>query len=248
MTRGLEAQVREAFARGRTGGAAWSILAAFVSFVVAAGCTTGPSAPVEDETPNGGLGDGAVTTVDRYEGDWTIFYQALDAALGEPDEVSGVCPGWITITIRTSESGLVEFLRGTYVVLAEGDCAAGSTMSGSIIDIDVRQDGGIDFGLEVPGTDGNMFEDFLVGSGFDFGDVKPFGCSDPEGDGAAGEAKDEINHLNGTLIGARLRAAASASMKCPGGQLVVVDEDEGERVAQEVPVQVKISLDLMRVS
>lgn len=218
-----------------------------------AGCDTGPSSPVDPGFPmdgDVGDGDGAETAIETFEGDWGIFAVKLPTTESAArDTVEGTCPGSVTLTTRTSSNGRIEVLAGSYVVLAELDCSGGSTMSGVLVDIDFRQDGGIDFGLDVPGSDGNMFEDFLVGSGLQFNQILPFGCSDPQPAGSAGEAKDELNHLDGTLLADRLRAAASASMKCPDGSQPIVLEDETgkQEIAQEATIQVKISVDLMRM-
>lgn len=230
-----------------------TIFPALVAVALAtAACSTGPSAPVDGDFPtNGAPGNGAETAIETYEGDWTIFAVNLglpDGGGAIPDTVAGACSGSITLTTRTSSNGNVEILAGSYVVLADRDCSAGSTMSGVLVDIDFRQDGGIDFGLEVPGSDGNIFEDFLVGSGLQFDDIRPFGCSDPEPSGSAGSAKDEVNHLDGTLLANRLRAAASASMKCPDftERVVLGDEEGAQEIAEESTVQVKIGADLAR--
>lgn len=218
----------------------------------ATACDTGPSSPVDPGLPGDGDiggGDGAETTIETYQGDWTIFAVNLgepDGGAFTPDTVQGNCSGSVTLTTRTSASGNVEILAGSYVVLADAGCSAGSTMSGALVDIDFRQDGGIDFGLDVPGSDNNMFEDFLVGSGLQFDHIRPLGCGDPQALGGPGGAKDEVNHLDGTLLEARLRAAASASMTCPD---VLVDPNTGEiQVNGESIVQVKISVDVTRGS
>lgn len=234
-----------------------TILSAIVGLALlgATACDTGPSSPVDPGFPSDGdigNGDGAETTIETFQGDWEIFGVNLglpDGGDAVPDTVAGTCPGSVTLTTRTSSNGRVEILAGSYVVLAEADCVVGSTMSGVLIDIDFRQDGGIDFGLDVPGSDGNIFEDFLVGSGLQFDDIRPFGCSDPEPAGSAGTAKDEVNHLDGTLIADRLRAAASASMKCPDfTEKIVLEDETGEQeIAEESTIQVKISADLTRV-
>lgn len=220
--------------------------------LVVSACNTGPSSAVDPDFPIGGTpGDGAETTVEVYEGDWGIFAVRVPPVEGAPrDTVTGTCPGSVTLTTRTSTNGRVEILAGTYVVLAEADCSQGSTMSGALLDIDLRQDGGIDFGLDVPGSDGNIFEDFLVGSGLEFSQSEflPFGCGDPQPDGSAGDAKDNLNHLDGTLIADRLRAAASASMKCPDGTqpVVLIGESGQQELIQEATVQVRITTDLTR--
>lgn len=231
-----------------------TVLSVMIGLAVAAmgACDTGPSSPVVPGFPGGGdfgNGTGAETAIETFEGDWDLFAVKLPTEEGmAPDTAQGTCPGSVTLTTRTSADGRVEILAGSYVVLAEGDCLSGSTISGALVDINFRRDGGIDFGLDVPGSDGNMFEDFLVGSGLEFQDVLPFGCSDPQPAGTAGEAKDQLNHLDGTLLADRLRAAASASMKCPATTPPVVLEDEtgDEDIVQEATIQMRIGTDLTK--
>jgi len=142
----------------------------------------------------------------QYNGTWTI---EITPDIG----VSGTCAGHVIIrpeSIKERLSG--SDFTGTYFIDAAGDCASGSTVTGEVINGTIREDGGVNFGLDVPRSDGNFFEDVLAGSGVNVSPIQALGCTL--------DVADVNNHLDGSIVDARLRAANSAQLSC--AQAVII--------------------------
>lgn len=175
------------------------MLAAFVSVAIMAGCAAEESAPVSVTGPDGRVSL-AKQIEGRYEGDWTI---EILPNIG----VLGVCPGHVILRAETLKERLLgATFTGTYFIDAAGDCLDGSTVTGEVINGTLREDGGVNFGLDVPRSDGNFFEDVLAGSGVNFSSVEALGC--------ALVNADVNNHMDGSIVSDRLRAANSAGLDC----------------------------------
>lgn len=179
--------------------ASYSALAALL-VVVGLGCAAEESAPVGlDDSQN--TGNSAVQQIEgMYTGTWTI---ELEPNIG----VSGTCPGHVIIRAETVKERLEgSQFTGTYFIDALDDCTTGSTVTGEVLNGTLREDGGVNFGLDVPGSDGNFFEDVLAGGGVNFEIAEALGC--------AIETADINNHMDGSIVGGRLRAANSARLDC----------------------------------
>lgn len=142
----------------------------------------------------------------EYDGDWTILIRWTDA-----DQVFqtvvGTCPGSIWLEAQSLLDRLFGGnFRGSYLIQASGSCASGSTVSGAVSQGHLREDGGVNFGLQIPGSDGNFFEDVLAGSGV---------SNDPDLLGCATINADLENQMDGSILSDNLLAAASASLNCP---------------------------------
>jgi hypothetical protein len=151
-----------------------------------------------------------------YSGNWEVLIYAFRPNLPDPIEWlgEGSCSGSVTLDPQSLLDRLFgRTFSGSYLMLDSGSCLAdGITVSGTVNDGQLRGDGGVNFGLQIPGSDGNFFEDVLAGSGF-----KPpqslfvlLGCSIIN--------KDTENQMDGSILGNRLSAIASASLDCPGGR------------------------------
>lgn len=139
----------------------------------------------------------------QYTGDWTIEIFPRHPTLS----VFGVCPGHVIVRRESIKERLLgSAFTGTYFIDAGGDCAGGSTVTGEVINGTIREDGGINFGLDVPRSDGNFFEDVLAGSGVNFSPTEALGC--------VLNPADLNNHMDGSVLTNRLRAANSAGLNC----------------------------------
>lgn len=167
---------------------------------VMTGCAAEESAPVGlDDSQN--VGNSLVQQIEgTYTGTWTI---ELKPNIG----VSGTCPGHVLIRAETIKERLEgNLFTGTYFIDALDDCLTGSTVTGAVMNGTLREDGGVNFGLDVPESDGNFFEDVLAGSGVNFAIAEALGC--------AIEVADVNNHMDGSIVTNRLRAANSARLDC----------------------------------
>ncbi len=139
----------------------------------------------------------------QYSGDWTIEILPRHPTLS----VFGVCPGHVIIRRESVKERLLgSTFTGTYFIDAVSDCAGGSTVTGEVINGTLREDGGVNFGLDVPRSNGNFFEDVLAGSGVNFSPTEALGC------GLV--AADLNNHMDGSIVADRLRTANSAGLAC----------------------------------
>lgn len=167
---------------------------------VMTGCAAEESAPVGlDDSQN--VGNSLVQQIEgTYTGTWTI---ELRPDIG----VSGTCPGHVLIRAESIKEQLEGSLfTGTYFIDALDDCIEGSTVTGEVLNGTIREDGGVNFGLDVPGSDGNFFDDVLAGSGVNFSVLEAFSC--------AIQVIDTNNHMDGSIVNGRLRAANSARLSC----------------------------------
>ena len=143
----------------------------------------------------------------EYDGNWTILIRWTEAATGDFRTVVGTCPGSVWLEAQTLLDRLFGGnFGGSYLIETGGSCTSGSTVSGEVSQGQLRDDGGVNFGLEIPGSDGNFFEDVLAGSGV---------SNDPDLLGCALTNADIENQMDGSILGGNLQAAASASMDCP---------------------------------
>lgn len=164
----------------------------------------------------------------EYEGDWEILIRWTDAN-GQVRTVVGVCPG----SVWLEQQSLLDRLfggsfSGSYFIQDAGGCSSGSTVSGAVRQGQLRDDGGVNFGLEIPGSDGNVFEDLLAGSGV---------SDDPDLLGCAIINKDLENQMDGSILGADLSAAASASLDCPRITIIT-----------GIPVNMRVTVDATKTS
>lgn len=199
--------------------------------LVALGCTLeqpldpaegpDPGEPTPSEPENGTPDTLEIAGV--YEVEWTVF--AHNTSVVNEDLVEAICPGSITI----EADGGADF-AGSYLMLALEGCANGNSVSGAVTDGQLREDGGVNFGLRVPGSDDNIFEDFLAGSDIQLEGLRMLGC--------VVEAKDEDNQMVGSVLDGVISAAASAAVSCP-------DDEDGDEDGPQDPttVQVRISLE-----
>ncbi|MDX1395407.1 MAG: hypothetical protein R3195_13545 [Gemmatimonadota bacterium] len=122
----------------------------------------------------------------------------------------GTCPGTITVTADGIKGALEgrssNSFSGTYFIEAAGDCASGIPVTGNVTAGEVRDDGGVNFGMTVPGGDANLFEDILAGSGINFDQLEALGCTVVAG--------DIDNQMVGAIIANRMEAVTSAGLTC----------------------------------
>lgn len=173
---------------------------AIAAVAIQLGCAAEESAPLGVDD----VGENSISLLrqieGRYAGNWTI---EIFPNLG----VVGVCPGHMIIRAKTIRERLEGgIFTGTYFIDAAGDCATGSTVTGELINGTLREDGGVNFGLDVPRSDGNFFEDVLAGSGVNFTSIEALGC--------ALRNADLNNHMDGSILSGQLRAANSAGLLC----------------------------------
>lgn len=117
-----------------------------------------------------------------YAGTWT--FTLTHVASGANDAFT--CPGSVSISDQNDGS-----FTGSFIIRAAGDCADSNPTSGSISG-QVRQDGGLNFTLQVPGSSLNFMTDY-------------FGCVFVSGS----------SQLNGTFASGRIQAAAASVYDCP---------------------------------
>ncbi len=130
------------------------------------------------------------------------------------------CPGSITLTDHLNGQSF----EGTWLIEDSSDCSNGSPVSGEVFAGLVRDDGGVEFFLEVPPLEGavkdedDIWEDIFGGAGI-FANNTFSGC----------EIRDADNQMNGALTGQALEASASAALNCEdefiivGEQILVVE-------------------------
>lgn len=173
-----------------------------------------------DNTP---FGD-AVEVDGTYLGTWTLSWETNDADFPVGD--IALCSGSITLGDQSKDR-----FGGIFLVNDEGDCAAGSPVSGSIVDGFARADGGVNFSMTVPPSTASdtidspkrqddIWEDIFAGGGIVSQNVFA-GCV----------IRDADNQMNGAVSGAELSVAASASLTCDetvillgDGTVVTVDD------------------------
>lgn len=187
---------------------------------ILAACAAEDSAPVGlDDSQS--VGNSLVQQIEgTYTGTWTI---ELRPNIG----VAGECPGHVLIRAESIKEQLEGSLfTGAYFIDALDDCVDGSTVTGEVLNGTMREDGGVNFGLDIPGSDGNFFDDVLAGSGVNFPVLEAFSCSI--------EVIDINNHMDGSIVDGRLRAANSARLNC---------EDTSETLEN---LTVRVSIDASR--
>jgi hypothetical protein len=207
---------------------------ALVAVAVQVGCANDVSSPLDTEQPsvferNEALAQQVAGT---YSGDWTIEIF--------PDSgFVGTCPGTITVfaeSFRDVLEGKADgAFSGTYFIDAAGDCASGIPITGEVSGGDIRDDGGVNFGMVVPGGDANLFEDILAGSGINFGQLEALGCSVVAG--------DIDNQMVGAILSNRLRAVTSAGLNCTQAGK---DEDVGTTNQTFSTFAMRVSIDANR--
>ena len=111
-------------------------------------------------------------------------------------------------------------------MLDNGGCTTGATVSGGVRDGQLRPDGGVNFGLEIPGSDGNFFEDVLAGSGVTLPTLVLLGCQIINA--------DVHNQMDGSILDGRLSAVASASLTCP---------DESGLQEDDITAKMRVTVD-----
>ncbi len=146
-----------------------------------------------------------------FDGTWTL--------LVEQDFVF-TCPGSITLTDHLNGSSF----EGTWFIEDSGACSDGSPVSGEVFAGLVRDDGGVEFFMEVPPLEGavkdedDIWEDIFAGAGI-LANNTFSGCA----------IRDTDNQMNGALLGQDLAASASAALNCEteffvvGGEIFVIE-------------------------
>jgi hypothetical protein len=197
-------------------------LSAFiVAALVLAACeptppTAAPLAPLASEIC-GGSADGGIRRTCGFDGTWTLLVNVDN----DPVDHVFTCPGSITLTDHLNGQSF----EGTWLIEEDNDCSDGSPVSGEVFAGLIRDDGGIEFFMEVPPLEGavkdedDIWEDIFAGAGI-FGNNAFSGCT----------IRDADNQMNGALVGQSLAAAASAALNCEdqffivGDQILVVEE------------------------
>lgn len=149
--------------------AATAAMCVLFSVLLAAcgGDSTGPSFPAIEGS---------------YAGTWTFTLTHVASGAN----AAATCPGSVDISDQSEGS-----FSGSFIIRAAGDCSDSSATSGSLSG-QVRQDGGLNFTLQVPGSGINFMTDYL-------------GCVFVSGS----------SQVNGTYTGGRIEAAAASVYDCP---------------------------------
>lgn len=122
-----------------------------------------------------------------FAGTWSLTF--TNTSTGQ--SFSAVCPGTVTVSSQSGES-----FSGSFIIQGSGGCT--ETVTGTVSGA-IRVDGGLNFGIQIPGGNPNEFEDIT-------------GCQFQSGD----------QQFNGTLSGNTLSVSASALYLCPNNQGGVV--------------------------
>lgn len=178
-------------------------LSAFiVAVLVLAACEpTPPTATPLAASASEICGDLDATCV--FDGTWTLSI----------DEASLNCSGSITLTDHLNGFSF----EGTWLIETLGDCSQGSPVSGEVQEGRIRDDGGVNFFMEVPPPVGlvksvdNIWTDIFRGSGVI--DLDEFQCA----------IVDMDNQMNGALSGSALSASATAALSCDEEVLIIGD-------------------------
>jgi hypothetical protein len=181
--------------------------AALVLGAVQVGCASDVSSPVapEGDDPSifGREQSLAEQVAGTYTGNWTIEIRPGSGFVG-------TCPGTVIVHADTFKDVLegkpANSFSGTYFIEAAGDCAGGTPITGEVAGGEIRDDGGVNFGMTVPGGDANLFEDVLAASGINFTQLEALGCSVVAG--------DVNNQMVGAILSNRLEAVTSAGLSC----------------------------------
>lgn len=207
---------------------------ALVVGAVQFGCASDVSTPLEGDQPSVFERQEALAqeVAGTYTGDWTI--EIL------PDSgFVGTCPGTVTIRAENFKDVLEGkadgAFSGTYFIEAAGDCASGTPISGRVSGGEIRDDGGVNFGMTVPGGDANLFEDILAGSGINFGQIEALGCTVVAG--------DTDNQMVGAILSNRMEAVTSAGLSCTQAGK---DEDVGSTNQTFSTFAMRVSIDANR--
>lgn len=194
-------------------------LSAFIlAALVLAACeptppTASPLAPLASEI----CGSDARTCT--FDGFWTLNVN---------DEFLFTCSGSVTLTDHLNG----RTFEGTWLIEDNVDCSSGSPISGQVESGFTRDDGGINFFMEVPPAEGlvkdedDIWEDIFAGSGV-FDPTVFAGCS----------IRDADNQMNGALSGSNLAASASAAVNCED-QIIFVG-DNVLVVEALIPLQIR---------
>lgn len=208
--------------------------AALVAVAVQFGCASDVSTPLDPDQPSVFEQQEAMAqqVAGTYSGDWTI--EIL------PDSgFVGTCPGTITLGAQSFKDVLEGTAAGTFVgtyfIDAAGDCASGTPVTGEVSGGEIRDDGGVNFGLIVPGGDANLFEDILAGTGINFGQLEALGCTVVAG--------DTNNQMVGAIISSHLEAVTSAGLSCTQAGK---DEDVGGTNETFSTFAMRVSIDANR--
>ncbi|MFV1988204.1 MAG: hypothetical protein ACC682_13045 [Gemmatimonadota bacterium] len=185
----------------------WLGAAALIVGAIQAGCASDVSSPAaldgDDPSIFGREQDLAQRVAGTYTGNWRI--EIL------PDSgFVGTCPGTVTIYADSFKDGLegkpTSSFSGTYFIEAAGACSQGTPITGEVSGGEIREDGGVNFGMTVPGGDANLFEDVLAASGINFSQLEALGCTVVAG--------DVNNQMVGAILSNRLEAVTSAGLSC----------------------------------
>ena len=185
-------------------------LSAFIvaALVLAACEPTPPTAAPLGLDPSeicGGAPDDPIRTC-AFTGIWTLFVE---------EDFVFTCPGSITLTDHLNGQSF----EGTWLIPATDDCSDGSPVSGEVFAGLIRDDGGVEFFMEVPPLEGavkdedDIWEDIFAGAGI-FENNAFSGCT----------IRDADNQMNGALVGQSLAASASSALNCEDEFLIVGDQ------------------------
>lgn len=186
-------------------------LSAFIvaAFVLAACEPTPPTATPLPALDSEICGGDARTCA--FNGSWTLFVE---------EDFVFTCPGSITLTDHLNGSSF----EGTWLIEDSGGCSDGSPVSGEVFAGLLRDDGGVEFFMEVPPLQGavkgedDIWEDIFAGAGI-FANNTFSGCA----------ISDADNQMNGALVGQDLEVSASAALNCEneffviGGEIFVIE-------------------------
>lgn len=210
--------------------------AAVVAGAVLAGCASDSSTPLtpdsDDPSIFGSSQNPAAQVAGTYTGNWMI--EVL------PDSgFVGTCPGTVTLAADTFKDVLegkpANSFSGTYFIQAAGSCSGGVPITGEVTGGEIRDDGGVNFGMTVPGGDANLFEDVLAASGINFDQLEALGCSVVAG--------DVNNQMVGAILSNRMQAVTSAGLSCTQAGK---DEDLGGTNETFSTFAMRISIDATR--
>ncbi len=140
-----------------------------------------------------------------FDGTWTLLVE---------EDFVFACPGSITLTDHLNGSSF----EGTWFIEDANDCSGGSPVTGEVFAGLIRNDGGLEFFMEVPPLEGavkdedDIWEDIFAGAGI-FGPNVFSGC----------EIRGADNQMNGALLGQDLEASASAALNCEDQVIFVGD-------------------------
>jgi hypothetical protein len=186
-------------------------LSAFiVAALVLAACEPTPPTAAPLAALSSEICGGTDRTCD-FDGTWTMNVN-LD---NDPVDYVFACPGSITLTDHLNG----QTFEGTWLIEDLSDCSGGSPVSGEVFAGLIRDDGGVEFFMEVPPLEGavkdedDIWEDIFGGAGI-FGNNAFSGCT----------IRDADNQMNGALLGSDLAASASAALNCEDEFFIVGDQ------------------------